>query len=111
MDTDPAVGRTAKRGQRRQTDLAGQCPSLAREPLSDSHSAGTGNGFASPKRVSKLSIIRPRMSPRAMPPVVAAQEIASRSQQSRVKAMRTRSPFSQPISTRIPLRGTRVNFH
>ena len=33
-----------------------------------------------------------------MPPVVATQEIASRSQQSRVKAMRTFSPLSQPIS-------------
>ena len=33
-----------------------------------------------------------------MPPVVATQEIASRSQQSSVKAIRTFSPLSQPIS-------------
>jgi hypothetical protein len=38
------------------------------------------------------------MSLLSMLPVVATQEIASRSQQSRVKAIRTRSPLSQPIS-------------
>jgi hypothetical protein len=38
------------------------------------------------------------MPPLSMLPVVAAQEIASRSQQSIVNAMRTRLPLSQPIS-------------
>ena len=38
------------------------------------------------------------MSSPAMPPVVATKHIASRSQQSSAKAMRTRSPLSQPIS-------------
>jgi hypothetical protein len=41
--------------------------------------------------------IRSRISPPPMPPVVAPQEIASRSQQSRVKAMLPRSPLSETV--------------
>src|SRR3954465_12954998 len=63
-----------------------------------SSSIGFGNLSTSPKRRSTLSIIRSRMSELSMPPVVATQEIASRSQQSSVKAMRPFSPLSQPIS-------------
>jgi hypothetical protein len=66
--------------------------------LSDSNSIGLGNLSLNPKRRSTLSIIRSRMSELLMLPVVATQEIASRSQQSRVKAILTRSPLPQAIS-------------
>src|SRR3954465_11974691 len=66
---------------------------VVREPLDR-----LGQFVDKPKRRSTLSIIRSRMSELSMPPVVATQEIASRSQQSRVKAMRTFSPLLQPIS-------------
>jgi len=59
---------------------------------------GMGNRVTSPKRRSMLSSIKSQMPPLLMPPVVATQEIASQSQHSRVKAIRTRSPSSQPIS-------------
>jgi hypothetical protein len=65
--------------------------------LSDSNSIGLGNLSLNPKRRSTLSIIRSRMSELLMLPVVATQEIASRSQQSRVKAILTRSPMPQEI--------------
>src|SRR4051795_8507992 len=42
--------------------------------------------------------MRSRTSSPAMPLVVATKLMASRSQQSRAKATRTRSPLSQPIS-------------
>src|SRR6266446_4518368 len=51
--------------------------------LSDSHSIGIGKRFTRPKRRSTLSIIRSQMSLLSMPAVVAAQEFALRSQQSR----------------------------
>jgi hypothetical protein len=68
---------------------------VIRQPFN--HSIGLGNLSTRPKRRSTLSIIRSRMSELLRPPVVATQEIASRSEQSRVKAIRTFWPLSQPI--------------
>jgi len=50
------------------------------------------------KRASTASTIRSRTMSPLMPPVVANQLMASRSQQSSANAMRTRSRLSQAIS-------------
>src|SRR6202035_32255 len=62
---------------------------LIDEPCWPKRSTGGGRRFTSPYRRTMLSIIRSWISPPPIPPVVVTQEIASRSQQSRVKAMRT----------------------
>jgi hypothetical protein len=54
--------------------------------------------LSGPKRRSTLSIIKSRMSPLSMPPVVVTHEFTSRAQKSSVNAILTRSPLSQLIS-------------
>src|SRR6516162_5039500 len=64
------------------------------EPLSESHCTGCGARIV-PKRFSTHRTIISRIISPEMPAVVATQEIASRSWQSRAKATRTTSPFQQ----------------
>src|SRR5215469_9410977 len=68
------------------------------EPLSDNHCTGCGARKV-PKRCSTERTIMSRIIAPEMPAVVATQEIASRSWQSRAKATRTTSPFQQVNSS------------
>src|SRR5215210_7895434 len=56
-----------------------------------------GRRSTRPKRCSTAATIKSRTSSPPIPPVVATKLIASRSQQSRAKATRTRSPFAPDL--------------
>src|SRR4051794_34833556 len=88
------------------TSLAKRRVPRAREqlPLSVSHSTSTGKRLTCPNLCSTAASMRSRTSSPVMPLVVGTKLMASRSQQSRAKATRTRSPLSQPISRHVARR-------